>query len=260
MLTARATAVALALAVVPHAAAQLVLDSFDVGPAVVAAPDGDSDTAGFVQEPLDSDEVLSGRRGIGALAFAPAGGGTARIEIDPSGAGTAEVDLDPPATGTFFSQSAGISYVFDDDSIANGTLPLEGIDLTAGGTLDRLRIDVLDATNAGLQLDLRSVDGGGTQTTVQFNTRFAPGLTPLPAGVLEVPFSAFGGDAGPGDFDFTNVTVFQFDVTSANPVGSNASRDPTNLVLGSITVVPEPAAASLAALAGGMLLRRRRVV
>ena len=243
---AAAAPFALALGVVPHAAAQLVLDSFDVGPAVVAAPDGGSSTAGFVQEPLDTSEVLSGRRGIGALAFAPAGGGTARIEIDPSGAGTAEVDLAPPATGVF-SQSAGVGYTFDDE-----------VDLTAGGTLDRLRIDVLAATNAGLMLDLRSVDDGGTQTTVQFNTTFPPGSTPLPAGVLEVPFSAFGGDAGPGDFDFTNVTVFQFDVTSANPSGSSASRDPTNLVLGSITVVPEPAAASLAALAGGMLLRRRR--
>jgi hypothetical protein len=106
------------------------------------------------------------------------------------------------------------------------------LDLTAGGTLDRIEVDLFSVTlpsasNGTLQIALTDDQSNGDTVSVDFTS----------AGTYQFPFSAFSGDV-----DLTSISMIRLRNVAADAAGVSAWR------VSEIRVIPEPATAVLLAL------------
>ncbi len=195
------------------ARAELVIDDFEVG-FIPFGSDSSHETD------LNTAHVLSGNRRLGTF------GGDISAELSPD---EPNVLVDAIHFSNVSTGFATLAY----DPVAPQT-----VDLTQGGTLDRLELRFADAP--------ASVRG---RIHIQVRTPSGIALTVPPLGpeVLEIPFSDFN---TAGHVDFSRVYALNFGLEFIASSGTYS--------LASIKAVPEPASLSCLIVGASCLLVSRR--
>lgn len=216
-------------------ARSLTIDDFEISQSLSAGP-GASVAQGAV---VTGPNSIGGTRDL-VITRDPSRSGTVDAEIDGAEPGVALLSA---ARGT-----AGLwNFRYDGslDSIPIDPSGLGGIDLTDGGSSDRLRIQVQTETAIGMTILVMT---DATSASIAF------GLLPVSASfaAIDIPFSAFAAESdAPADFTSVGAIILGFaffETYDASLVARFAS----------FSTVPEPASITLVAVGLAALTRRTR--
>lgn len=228
-----------------------MLDDFTTGPFGPLTTTNAAGPVGATQSSLPTSNVIGGERVASASEFW--GGGSVSLELDLSG---------PINHGaTFTVNPGGVGQAI---FIYGANQTLGGIDLTQGGQIDSLTINLTQ--DPGNPIGNEAVQGNGIGIWFDPLTFRSAGATLNGNGEYEFLFSGMTLSGGPGGshiVDLTSVDQIQIVLTLGTVnIVTGTNTGPVTASIGSVSVVPsivpEPATLTVLAVALlGVTTRRR---
>lgn len=222
----------------PALGSELVIDDFSAGPLEETLTDTNRGLS-TQQTGLPAASTIGGRRFVGAVITGPAGpSDTIDVTIDTT---TQQFALDVNAGLEAFSLRYGLQSLGVGE--ASEALNLDLSDF------DAFEFFVVESSAAReIEVQVRSGVDEGSSTSASFDLQISAGTAST---AFAIPFSAFVFSPFDDPPDFSDIDYIS--------LGESLVFSDFDLVLGGLTVVPEPASGVVLLVGSSLALRRRRL-